>query len=112
MEGAMATMPLLKGTLDVLVLKALSSTAMHGFQITRWLERQSGGRIGVEDSALYQALYRLEERGLVEARWGVTENRRRARYYGITRPGRRHLQKEVARLVEYTAALHAVLGET
>jgi PadR family transcriptional regulator, regulatory protein PadR len=111
MEGAMASMPLLKGTLDVLVLKALSGTAMHGFEITRWLERQSGGRIEVEDSALYQALYRLEERGLVEAKWGVTENSRRARYYGITRRGRKHLKDETARLVQYTAALHAVLGE-
>ena len=73
-----------KGTLDVLVLKALSWTPMHGFEVTRWLEDGSGGRLEIEDSALYQALYRLEERGLVEANWGVTDNNRRARYYAIT----------------------------
>jgi len=108
----MANAPLLKGTLDVLVLKALTREPMHGFEVTRWLEQQSGGRIEVEDSALYQALYRLEERGLVEAKWGVTENNRRARYYGITKAGRRQLKEETARLAEYTAALSAVLGLT
>ena len=80
---------LLQGTLDVLVLKALMSAPMHGFEITRWLEQRSRGRIEIEDSALYQALYRLEERGLVEARWGVTENNRRARYYAITQTAAR-----------------------
>ena len=87
----MPLLPVIKGTLDVLVLKALSWTPMHGFEITRWLEQRSGGRIELEDSALYQALYRLEEKGLIEAKWGVTENNRRARYYTITRTGRRHL---------------------
>jgi PadR family transcriptional regulator, regulatory protein PadR len=105
----MSNLTLLKGTLDVLVLKALSWTAMHGFEITRWLETHSDGRLGVEDSALYQALYRLEERGHVEAKWGVTENNRRARYYAITRAGRRHLRDEAARLTDYAAALTTIL---
>jgi PadR family transcriptional regulator, regulatory protein PadR len=105
----MSNLTLLKGTLDVLVLKALSWTAMHGFEITRWLETHSGGRLGAEDSALYQALYRLEERGHVEAKWGVTENNRRARYYAITRAGRRHLRDEAARLTDYAAALTTIL---
>src|SRR3954469_25972190 len=69
-----SSLAVMKGTLDVLVLKALTWSAMHGFEITAWLEDQSGGSLEVEDSALYQALYRLEERELVVAKWGVTEN--------------------------------------
>jgi len=105
-----SNLPVMKGTLDVLVLKALTWTPMHGFEITRWLEARSRGRIEIEDSALYQALYRLEERGLVEARWGVTENNRRARYYTITRAGRARLRSEAERLREYAAALTSILA--
>lgn len=82
------TLPLVKGTLDILVLKALSWTPMHGFEITQWVEGRSRGALDVRDSALYQALHRLEERELVAAEWGVTENNQRARYYKLTRPGR------------------------
>src|SRR4051812_48541148 len=100
----------IKGTLDVLVLKALTWSAMHGFEITAWLEQQSGGSLEVEDSALYQALYRLEERELIEAKWGVTENNRRARYYQITKTGRAHLQEESVRLTAYAATLTDILA--
>lgn len=100
----------MKGTLDVLVLKALTWGAMHGFEITAWLEDHSSGSLGVEDSALYQALYRLEERELIEAKWGVTENNRRARYYQITRTGRAHLQEESVRLTSYAHTLTAILA--
>ena len=103
-------LPVIKGTLDVLVLKALTWSAMHGFEITAWLEERSGGVLGVEDSALYQALYRLEERELVEAKWGVTENNRRARYYQITRSGRSHLQEESVRLTAYATTLADILA--
>jgi transcriptional regulator len=103
-------MAVIKGTLDVLVLKALTWSAMHGFEITAWLEQQSGGSLEIEDSALYQALYRLEERALIEARWGVTENNRRARYYEITREGRRHLTHESARLTAYAETLTGILA--
>jgi PadR family transcriptional regulator, regulatory protein PadR len=99
-----------KGTLDVLVLKALAWTPMHGFEITCWLEERSGGALEVEDSALYQALYRLEERGYVSAEWGVTENNRKARYYRITTEGRGQLKLESARLLRYAATLTAILG--
>ncbi len=105
-----SSLPVIKGTLDVLVLKALTWSAMHGFEITAWLEDRSGGVLEVEDSALYQALYRLEERGLVEAKWGVTENNRRARYYQITRAGRGHLQEESIRLTAYAATLADILA--
>ena len=82
------SLPLVKGTLDILVLKALSWTPMHGFEITQWVEARSRGALDVRDSALYQALHRLEERDLVAADWGVTENNQRARYYKLTRAGR------------------------
>ena len=101
---------LVKGTLDILVLKTLSWGAMHGFEITSWLEHRSGGALDVEDSALYQALHRLEERGLVSAEWGMTENNRRARYYGITREGRSHLRTETTRWLRYTATVSDILS--
>ena len=101
---------LVKGTLDVLVLKTLSWGAMHGFEITSWLEDRSGGALDVEDSALYQALHRLEERGLVSAEWGMTGNNRRARYYSLTRAGRSHLRAETARWLRYTATVSDILG--
>jgi transcriptional regulator len=102
-------MALLKGTLDVLVLKTLSWGPMHGFEITSWLEERSGGRIGVTDAALLQALHRLEERGLIAAEWGVTRNGRRARYYALTAVGRATLREESAALVDDVEALTAVL---
>jgi len=101
---------LVKGTLDILVLKTLSWGAMHGFEITSWLEVRYGGALDVEDSALYQALHRLEERGLVSAEWGMTENNRRARYYGITREGRSHLRAETTRWLRYTATVSDILS--
>ena len=102
-------LPLVKGTLDVLVLKALSWGPMHGFEIADWLERTSGGLLGVEDSALYQALHRMELRGLVGAEWGVTENNRRARYYRLTREGRARLRAETSGWLRYAGAVTTVL---
>lgn len=102
-------MPLVKGTLDTLVLKALTWTPMHGFEITTWLEERSGGSLDVDDSALYQALYRMEERGWIEADWGVTANNRRARYYRITTPGRTHLRVETARWLRYAETVSGIL---
>jgi PadR family transcriptional regulator, regulatory protein PadR len=102
-------LPLLKGTLDVLVLKALSWAPMHGFEITTWLEARSRGALGVQDSALYQALHRLEERGHTAAEWGVTENNQRARYYRLTRAGRAHLAAETAQWVRYAETVTGIL---
>ena len=101
--------PLLKGTLDVLVLKALTWAPMHGFEITTWLEARSGGALGIGDSALYQALHRMEERGLITAEWGVTENNQRARYYRATKPGRAHLAAETAQWVRYAETVTDIL---
>ena len=103
-------MALLKGTLDVLVLKALSWGPMHGFEIARWIEDQSGSRLDISDAALLQALHRLEERDLLSAEWGETKNGRRARYYRMTAAGRAHLRAESAALVDHFDALTAVLG--
>jgi transcriptional regulator len=102
-------LPLVKGTLDVLVLKALNWAPMHGFEVTTWLEDRSGGVLDVDDSALYQALYRLEERGLIEAAWGVTENNRRARYYTIRPAGRAHLKAQTEQWLRYARTVTGVL---
>ena len=102
-------MALLKGTLDVLVLKTLSWGPMHGFEITRWLEDRSGGRLDITDAALLQALHRLEARNLLSADWGVTKNERRARYYRLTPMGRSQLRTETAALIDQFDAMTAVL---
>jgi transcriptional regulator len=104
-----ANLPLLKGTLDLLVLKTLSWGAMHGFAIASWLETNSDGALGVDDSALYQALHRLEARGWVEAEWGVTENNRRARFYTLTAAGRKQLRAETATWLRYTQTVGHIL---
>jgi PadR family transcriptional regulator PadR len=101
---------LIRGTLDVLVLKTISWTPMHAFEITRWLEDRSSGRLAIDGPALIQALHRMEERKLVAGEWGVTKNGRRARYYGITAPGRAHLKAEIMKLSDDTDALMTVLS--
>ena len=103
-------MALLRGTLDVLVMKALSWGPMHGFEITTWLEDRSGGRLTIVDAALLQALHRMEERELITAEWGVTPNGRRARYYRLTRTGRGQLRVESEALLDHMSALTTVLA--
>jgi transcriptional regulator len=100
---------LLKGTLDLLVLKALSLGTKHGFEITQWIEAGSEGEIPVEAAALLQALHRLEERGLVTGEWGITENKRRARYYALTAGGKSYLKAETESLKSSVAALATLL---
>jgi transcriptional regulator len=102
-------LPVVKGTLDVLVLKALSWAPMHGFEVTTWLEDRSGGKLDVEDSALYQAFYRLEARNLIAAEWGVTGNNRKARYYRITSGGRAHLRVQTAQWLRYAETVNDIL---
>jgi len=101
---------MLKGTLDVLVLKALSWGPMHGFEIATWVEDRSSQRLEITDAALLQALHRLEERELVTAEWGETENGRRARYYRVTAAGRAHLRTTAAALVDEFDAVVSVLA--
>lgn len=102
-------LPVVRGTVDVLVLKALSEGPMHGFELTRWLESRTGGRLDVADAALYQALYRMEKRGLVRAEWGVTEEGRQARYYTIERAGRAHLKRQTKWWLEYARMVTSIL---
>lgn len=102
-------MPVLKGNLDMLVLKALSWGEMHGFEILDWLEQRSGGRLDVDDSAVYQALHRLEERDLVRAEWGVSDKNRRVRFYRLTHAGRAHLRTEASRWTEYAELLLGIM---
>jgi DNA-binding PadR family transcriptional regulator len=83
---------------------------MHAFEIASWLEEQSDGRVVVDDAALLQALHRLEDRKLLAAEWGVTENGRRARYYRVTTPGRVHLREESRRLSDHFDALLTILS--
>jgi transcriptional regulator len=82
------------GSGDVLILRALRSGPMHGFSISRFVKERTNGILGIEGAALYQALHRLERKGWVASKWGVSENNRRARFYSITPPGKQHLQRE------------------
>lgn len=109
MKNADKSLPLFKGTLDLLALKTLSWGPMHGYGIASWLEERSGGTLGVDDSAIYQALHRLEGRRLVSAEWGVTENNRRARYYRLTAAGENHLRAESDTWFRYTRSVTAIL---
>src|SRR5690348_12708295 len=99
------SVPVLKGNLDMLVLKALSWGEMHGFEILEWLEVHSGGRLDIDDSAIYQALHRLEERDLIDAEWGVSDKNRRVRYYRMTAAGRAQLRADTSRWTEYAQLL-------
>ena len=82
---------LVPGTLDMMVMKAVSGDPMHGFGIARWIEATTGDRLTVEERALYPALHRMEKRGLLTSEWGKTERGRRARYYRLTTAGRAEL---------------------
>ena len=103
------SLSLVRGSLDVLVLKALSWTPRHGFEITCWLEERSDQRLEIEDSALYHALNRLEGKGLIEAEWGITENNRRARYYALTVAGRAELDEQTQQWLQYADTLRGIL---
>jgi transcriptional regulator len=107
-----APLPVLRGTLDLLVLRALVWRPMHGYEITAWLDDRAHGRLELLDSALYQALYRLEEKRLIRATWGVTENKRRARYYELTTAGNSYLKAEAAKWNDFAATVTAVLKFT
>ena len=101
---------LLQGTLDMLVLKALTWGSMHGYEVTRSLEQNSGEALRVEEGSLYPALHRLARRGLVKAVWGVSENNRRARYYTLTAEGRRQLKTEAKSWQQFATVVGRVLA--
>jgi PadR family transcriptional regulator PadR len=103
-------LPLLQGSLDLLVLGAVAPIAAHGYGIATRIKERSRGVLEVEDAALYQALHRLERQGLLVAEWGVSENNRRARYYSLTPSGRKRLREEAAKWKQYAHAVAAVLA--
>jgi transcriptional regulator len=102
-------LPLLQGTLDLLVLKCLSAGPQHGYAIAAMVREQTGGDLTVEDAALYQALHRLHRQDLVDAEWRPSENNRRARFYTLTPAGRNRLREEAANWRRYVRAIDAVL---
>ena len=87
---------LLQGTLDLLILKALSTSELHGLGVSRRIEQITGGTFLVQAGSLFPALHRLEESGWLSAAWETSENNRRAKYYRLTRAGRRQLDEEIA----------------
>jgi transcriptional regulator len=103
---------LFRGTLDVLILKSLIWGPLHGYSITDFIRRQSEDVLLVEEGTLYPALWRLEGKGLVEAEWGLSENNRKAKFYHLTRAGKRRLQQESSNWEAYASAVAKVLNAT
>ena len=107
MSGAKSD--LLQGTLDLLVLKTLSGGSMHGWGISQRIQQLSQDVLVVNQGSLYPALYRLEEQGWIRSEWGASENNRRARFYELTRAGRRQLAQETENWARLSAAISRVL---
>jgi len=101
---------LLPGTLDMMILKALTGRPMHGYDVTEFIGRTSEEVLQVEEGALYQALHRLELRGLLASEWGLSDNNRRAKYYRLTAAGRKHLASEGRRWERLSTAVSRVMG--
>mgnify|MGYP001797312110 CR=1 FL=1 len=102
---------LLQGTLDLLILKTLSAGELHGLGISRRIGQVTHGAFEVKPGSLFPALHRMEERRLIRAEWGVTENHRRARYYKLTSEGRSQLRSQAASLVRYARTVVAILAD-
>ena len=101
---------LLPGTLDLLILKAVSLGAHHGYGVLLRIEQITGGALAIEQGALYPALYRLEHQGLLDAGWGTSDNNRRAKFYRLTAAGRRRLRAETERWHRAALAMNTALG--
>ena len=100
---------LVRGTFDLLILKALSWRPMHGLGVLRWLETTTHDRLQIEEGALYPALHRLEQRGWLDAEWGVTDRGRKAKFYRLTAAGRKQLAAEVGKWNRYADMVQVVL---
>lgn len=103
------TLDLLKGTLDVLVLKALIWGPRHGYAVAAWVEEATGGTLQIEEGALYHALHRLEKQRAVSSEWGLSDSNRRARYYTLTTAGRAELVARTDTWTRYANAVFAAL---
>ena len=106
----MAPVELMQGTLDLLLLKALSWGPMHGYDVNRWIRQTTGQALTVEEGALYPALHRLEARGWVESEWGLTEQNRRAKFYRLTRTGRSQSRREAGAWERYAGVMARVIA--
>ena len=104
--------PILPGTLDLLILKAVSLGRLHGYGVLLRIEQISGGGLFVQQGALYPALYRLEHQGLIESEWGTSDNNRRAKFYRLTPQGRQQLRAETAIWTSFVEAMGKVLRTT
>ncbi|MFZ0213666.1 MAG: PadR family transcriptional regulator [Candidatus Acidiferrales bacterium] len=100
---------LLQGTLDMLILKTLARGAMHGYAIAEFIRRTAEDMLRVEEGALYPALHRLELRGCLDSEWGLSENKRRAKYYRLTPAGQKQLAEETAHWGRMAAAIGRIL---
>jgi len=100
---------MLHGTLDALILKALSHGQKHGYGVARWIEASTDEVVQVEEGSLYPALYRMERRGWIEAEWGLSELNRKAKLYRITSQGRAQLASETEQWLSFTTAVSRVL---
>ena len=107
-----ATLDLLQGTLDLLILKTLSWGPAHGYAIARWIEQLTGEVLQVGEGSLYPALHRLDERGWVESEWRLSETNRRAKFYRLTTKGRQQLRAETAMWAQFVDAVGRVLRTT
>jgi transcriptional regulator len=103
---------ILQGTLDMLILKTLETSSMHGWGISQRIQQISSGVLNVNQGSLYPALYRLEEQALIDAEWGNSDNNRQAKYYSLTRAGRRQLAEEKANWTRLSAAVDLILSTT
>jgi transcriptional regulator len=100
---------LLQGTLDILVLKALSYEPRHGYAVARWIRSTTDETLQIEEGALYTALHRMEKRGWIESSWGLSENNRKAKFYGLTAAGTKELRKASESWSRYAEAVFKVL---
>src|SRR5215470_2680956 len=103
-------MDLLQGTLDMLILKAVSLGPLHGYGVLLRIQQISGDRLEIQQGSLYPALYRLEHQGLIDSEWGESENNRKARYYQLTSAGRKRLQAETANWNEMAELMASILA--
>ena len=111
-NGASADLGLLQGTLDVMILKALSWGAMHGFAVAKWIRSTTDDVLQIDDGALYPALHRMEYRELIDVDWDLTENKRRAKYYRLTTKGRQELRARTSSWDRYSSAVSKVIHAT
>jgi PadR family transcriptional regulator PadR len=100
---------LLQGTLDMLILKALTQSPLHGYGLARWIEATTHDALSVEEGSLYPELYRMDKRGWIESEWGTTDSNRRAKFYSLTRKGRKQLHAQMAAWDRFVTAVRQIL---